>query len=230
MVSVLNFLRIYEYPIYTIVGIFAAWQVWKFLQAWEELRAAAFGLEREKAQADLNVAAIWLLLCLLVAAGEFYVVSFVVPTIPEASPLPTATINPLATPTADLSGTPGSLSETATAISTLAPITSTGCVSDTVMISFPEDGAQVQGIITLEGTANAPDFGFYKYELARPGDAVWLSLNAGRQRVREGELGEWDTSAYPPDEYLLRLVVIDNEGNMLAPCVIRVRVLPTPEE
>lgn len=233
MVSVLSFLRIYEYPIYAIVGIFAAWQVWKFLQAWEELRAAAFGLEREKAQIDLNTAAIWLLLCLLIAVGEFYVVSFVVPTIPEASPLPTPTLNPFVTPTIDLDTTPGAGGDalgTVTPISTLAPITSTGCISDTVMITYPEDGAQVKGIITLEGTADTPDFGFYKYELARPGDAVWLSLNAGRQRVKEDELGDWDTSAYPPDEYLLRLVVIDNEGNMLDPCVIRVRVLPTPEE
>src|SRR5512145_2938824 len=93
MVSVLSFLRTYESGIYTILGVLAAWQVWKFLQSWEELRAAAFGLEREKAQSGINTSASWLLLYLFVAVGEFYVVSFIVPTIPEASPLPTPTIN-----------------------------------------------------------------------------------------------------------------------------------------
>jgi hypothetical protein len=229
MVEVLNFLRTYDLVIYILVGVFAALQLWKFMQAWDELRAAAFGLEREKAQADLNVAALWLLVFLIIAAGEFYLVSFVVPGVPEANPLPTATINPLATPTSDLSlaATPTGL---VTPVSTLEAIGSGSCMSETVMITYPLDGSQVQGVVTLAGTADIPNFGFYKYEIARPGDAVWLSINAGRQRVQAGELGDWDTRTLAPDEYLLRLVVVDNEGNIISPCVIRVRVLPSNEE
>jgi hypothetical protein len=231
MVEVLSFLRTYEPWIYTIVGVFAVWQVWKFLQSWDELRAAAFGLEREKAQVELNAAAVWLLLCLLVAAVEFYVVVFVVPTVPQASPLPTPTLNLQATPTLSLAAsTGGTPAITVTPAGTPAPVGSGSCISDTVMITSPADGSQIQGIITIEGTADIPNFGFYKYEIARPGDPVWLSINAGRQRVTNGELGDWDTRSLTPDEYLLRLVVIDNEGNLLEPCVIRVRVLPANEE
>jgi hypothetical protein len=231
MVEVLSFLRINEPWIYTIVGLFAAWQVWKFLQAWSELRAAAFGLEREKAQVELNSAAVWLLLCLLITAIEFYLVAFVVPTVAEANPIPTPTLNLLATPTQALSSTTNQTpSTTITPIGTVVPISNGACISDTVMITFPLDGSQVKGIITIEGSADIPNFGFYKYEIARPGDAVWLSINAGRQRVQNDKLGDWDTRSLTPEEYLLRLVVIDNEGNQLEPCVIRVRVLPPDKE
>jgi hypothetical protein len=231
MVEVLSFLRTYETWIYAIVGLFAVWQLWKFFQAWNELRAAAFGLEREKAQVELNSAAIWLLLCLIIVAVEFYVVNFIVPTVPEASPIPTPTLNLLATPTPVLSTTDDQTSSTiVTPIGTVIPIGNGSCITDTVMITYPLDGSQVEGIISIEGSADIPNFGFYKYEVARPGDAVWLSINAGRQRVKNDKLGDWDTRTLTPEEYLLRLVVVDNEGNMLEPCIIRVRVLPTNEE
>lgn len=230
MVEVLSFLRTYEAWVYAIVVLIAIWQVWKFVQAWNELRSAAFGLEREKAQANLNVAAIWLLLCLLIAVGEFYLVSFIVPTIPDANPLPTPTLNLEATLTPELSTTPGQVTPSVeVTLGTLPSLDGSGCISDTVMITYPEDGMQVEGVVTLEGTADIANFGFYKYEIARPGDPVWLSINAGREKVVDGKLGDWDTRTLPTDEYLLRLVVIDNEGISLEACVIRVRVIASSE-
>lgn len=231
MSAILGSLKDYEAWIYVILGVIAAWQIWKFIQAWDELRGAAFGLEREKAQGRLNSATIWVALCIFLGIGLFYTVTFIVPLVPEASPLPTPTLNLQAT--LDLGTITAPISTTQTVPTPLptfgAPIESSNCISDTIMITSPENGSQVQGLITIEGSANIPDFGFYKYEVARPGDVVWLSINAGRERVVNGELGDWDTRSLPPDEYLLRLVVIDNVGDALDPCIIRVRVLPPDE-
>ena len=50
------------------------------------------------------------------------------------------------------------------------------------MLTEPKDGDEVSGVVTLKGTADIPNFGFYKYEVAKPGDAVWLTISAGRAR------------------------------------------------
>jgi hypothetical protein len=93
-----------------------------------------------------------------------------------------------------------------------------------VILTAPKAGEEVSGIITIEGTVNIPDFGFYKYEIARPGETIWLTILAGREIVQEGELGQWDTATLSPGDYMLRLVVTDNQGESLPPCVIQVRV------
>ena len=67
MEDALRFLRDYEIWIYIILGLLAIWQLWKFTLAWQELRAATFGLEREQAQGHLNSAAVLLVLFLLMA-------------------------------------------------------------------------------------------------------------------------------------------------------------------
>jgi hypothetical protein len=105
------------------------------------------------------------------------------------------------------------------------------CVAGQVFISEPKDGQEVSDAVTVKGTASLPNFGFYKYEIARPGDSAWLTIGGGRNPVLEDKLGDWDTSTRVPGEYLLRLVITDNEGNYLPPCVIRVRIAPpeTPE-
>ena len=61
-------------------------------------------------------------------------------------------------------------------------------------------------------------------EVARPGDTLWQTIQAGRDIVQEGELGQWDTRTMAPGDYMLRLVIVDNQGESLEPCVIRVNV------
>jgi len=229
MEAALRFLRDYEVWIYVILGALAAWQVRKFTLAWEELRAAAFGMERDGAQARLNIAAIWLVTFLLAAMAEFTVVAFVVPSVPGALPLPTPTLNLLITPTITLpaqangDGTPQALAGSTTSVS--AEIEANGCIPDQVILLNPQNGAEIEGVVTITGTADIPDFGFYKYEVARPGDPAWLPIQAGREKVKQGRLGDWDTRTLPAGEYLLRLVVTDNRGQALTPCVIRVQVV-----
>jgi hypothetical protein len=92
------------------------------------------------------------------------------------------------------------------------------------MLASPEDGAEVTGVITLTGTADLQNFGFYKYEVQRPDEPVWLTIQAGRNTVVDAPLGQWDTRTLRTGEYLLRLVVTDNQGNSPSPCTIKVYV------
>src|SRR4030067_946007 len=102
MEQALQFFRVYEIWIYLILGALAFWQVRKFGLAWEELRGAFFGMEREAAQSRVNSAASMVVLLIIMAVAEFTIVTFVVPTVPGANPLPTATLDLLATPTTTL--------------------------------------------------------------------------------------------------------------------------------
>lgn len=234
MVETIRFLRQYEVWIYVVAGAIAIWVVGKFIQAWQELGKSAFGLEREIAQSKLNVAAVSLVVMLLVVVGEFMVVSFVAPAVPGAIPIPTPTLDLLATPTITIPPPTATISGTVQAEGTPAAGTpqpaalpeENACVAGQVMLSKPQDGEEISDIVTLEGTASIPNFGFYKYEVARQGDSSWLTIGGGRIPVVNGKLGDWDTTTRIPGEYLLRLVVTDNQGNYLPACVIRVRIAP----
>ena len=213
------------------MGILAVWQIWKFILAWQELRGALFGMERESAQNRLNQASTILVLLVVIAVAEFMLVTFVVPSYPGALPLPTPTLNLLATATTTLPSVIPSVEQTATltpsGLDTTAEIG--GCIPGQVFLTSPQSDSEVSGEVPLIGTADIPNFGFYKYEVSSPGDALWLPLQVGEQIVREGELGVWNTSNLTPGVYLIRLVVTDNQGNALAPCEIQVRVVaPQP--
>src|SRR5512136_3026777 len=102
MEQALQFFRDYEIWIYIILGVLALWQVRKFALSWEELRGAFFGLEREAAQSRVNSAATMVVILIMMAVAEFTLVTFVIPTVPGANPLPTTTLDLLATPTTTL--------------------------------------------------------------------------------------------------------------------------------
>ena len=227
MDEALNFFRTYEIWIYGLLALGALFYIRKFLLAWGDLREAAFGLERESAQSRLNQAASMVFLLIVMAAAEFALVSFVAPSFPGSSPLLTPTLDLLATATVTLP--PEVAEEEMQAGTDIAP-TSTpepvgvGCVPGQIMIDEPKDGSEISEIVTVRGTANIPNFGFYKYEIARPEETLWLTILAGREVKVSGELGQWDTRTFPTGDYQLRLVVTDNQGESQEPCVIRVRV------
>lgn len=229
MEEALRFFRTYELWIYILLALGGIVYVRKFILAWDELRGAAFGLERESAQARINHSASMLVLLLVMAIAEFSVVTFVVPAYPGANPLLTPTLDFLATPTTTLPAEQASVGpeqEPAPTI-TLPPVQlqqGEGCLAGQVELVEPMDGREVIGVVTLLGTAKSENFGFYKYEVSRPGDSLWLTIQAGRDVVEEGELGQWDTRSLQNGDYLLRLVVSDNQGETLPPCIIQVRI------
>ena len=220
----LQFFRAYELWIYLLLALGGLIYVRKFILAWEDMRAAAFGLERESAQGRLNQAAGMFVLILMLAIAEFSMVTFVAPAFPGSSPLGTPTLDLLATATSTLPSTEAQEGVSTPGTPTAILPRSEGCVPGQVMISEPLDGAEVTGLIGLKGTANIPNFGFYKYEVARPDDDVWMTIQAGRDVKLDTDLGQWDTRTLPSGDYLLRLVVTDNLGEALPPCVIQVRL------
>jgi hypothetical protein len=228
MEEAIRFIKTYEAWIYLGLGAYAFWEIRKFALAWEEVRGAAFGLERENAQSRLNRSAILLMLVLAAGMTAFILVSFIAPTIPGANLLATPTIDLLATPTITLAASTaqaGAAATPATPTPTNWPPEGSGCIPEKLMLTAPMHGEQIKGKITLTGTVDFPNFGFYKYEIMRPGDPIWHTLQAGREVKRDEPLGDWDPHTLTPGEYLLRLVAMDNQGLTLGSCEVQVRVI-----
>ena len=225
MNAIIQFLKNYEVLIYIGLATLAVWQIRRFLLAWEELRAAAFGLEKESAQMRLNSSAAVLALLLLLTVAEYALVTFITPVYPNLDPLPTPTIDLLVTPTITLP--PGEETETPsleeTASSEELPV-NTACLPGQVDITSPANDSIVTGIVGVEGTVDIPDFGFYKFEIASSGSDNWLTIQAGDEPKTEEELGFWDTTQLNPGPYQLRLIVTDNQGVEREPCTVQVVV------
>ena len=102
--------------------------------------------------------------------------------------------------------------------------TGNGCVPGEIIVTSPETGQEVSGTISLVGTVNVDNFGFYKYAVSSQGSDIWATISAGRQLVDEGEIGLWDTTTLTPGDYELRLEVTDNQGQAYPPCNVSVRV------
>jgi hypothetical protein len=100
-----------------------------------------------------------------------------------------------------------------------------GCIPGELIITSPIPGEEVKGKVDIAGTVNIPDFGFYKYEVAPRGSETWATIAADTQTKRDSSLGIWDTSALTPGDYQLRVVVTDNQGKSLPPCIIPIRVV-----
>jgi hypothetical protein len=233
MEEALSFFRAFEVWIYLLLGLGGLIYIRRFILSWQELREAGFGLERERAQSRLNQSASVLVLLLTMAVAEFVLVSFIAPSVPGATPLLTPTLDLLATPTYTLppvtpQGTQNVSDLTPTVVQGTASASS--CIPGKIEITSPKDGQEVNGVVEVMGNANTPNFGFYKYEMKRPDETTWRTIQAGNAVVQNGaKLGDWDTSTYPPGEYQLGLVVVDNQAQPSAHCMITVRVTQVQE-
>jgi hypothetical protein len=199
------------------MALYAFRWMWR---SWREWRNSVYSLEREFALHRLGQATALGLIILLLFFAEFYIATFIVPTIPAAEVLTTPTLDLLVTPEA--TSTPGGALPLAT--STVQTGMS-GCEPDRIMLTSPKPGTEVSAVVALEGTADIPNFGFYKYEIAPVGTDNWATISAGSSPIKNGKLGEWDTTALASGDYFLQLVIIDNVGKTLEPCVIAVRVV-----
>ena len=224
MAEVLRFFVQYEAVLYFVLGLGGIIYLYRFWLAWQEVRSAVYGLEREASRARLNQAAIILFILLVGAIIIFMMVTFVSTAMPIV----------LATPTLDLSAgspfdrraTPQQTANVATA--TPLPTVSidpAGCVPNRIIITSPEAGDVLQGAVEVHGTVDVPNFGFYKFDVARAEEELWLTIQAGRNVVRDGVLVEnWDSSRLPVGDYVLQLLVSDSSGAELPPCRIPVRI------
>jgi hypothetical protein len=223
MVVILGFFIRFAPLIYLLLALGLLFGIRRMVQARNEMRGAAYGLEREIAHHHNVQATSALVLVGFLALAEFVLVVFLVPTIPALMQLATPTMNPLLKPTATFplefmetlgAATPGST----------PTIQVSGCIPGQIDITSPKPGSEIKGLITLKGTADIPNFGFYKYEFSPIGAESWAAVVAKRQAVKDGDLGSWDTSANATGDYYLRLVVTDNQGNELPACTIPIRI------
>jgi len=223
MNAIYRALASYEPLIYIALAISGLFAFRWMYRSWREWRDAVFGLEREFALRRLGRATALGLFLLALFFIEFYVAIFVAPALPASDILSTPTLNLLPAPV-------GTLSPDAATQAALAPITPvvqtgmSGCVADQIMITSPLSGAELSGIVDLIGTANVSNFGFYKYEVAPAGTENWATVSAGDQPVKEDVLGQLNTTILANGDYFLQLVILDNVGKTLEPCVIAIRV------
>jgi hypothetical protein len=204
-----------------ILGLFVFRRMWA---TWREWRDSVYTLEREFALWRLGRATAVGFLVLGLFFLEFYIATFIAPSLPASDLLTTPTLDLLASPQVTLPSVDST--QAAIALAT-QPVQNgmTGCVTDKIMITSPKSGDEVSAVVDLIGTADIPDFGFYKYEIAPIGTQNWATISADRVPRKNTSLGKWNTLSLGNGDYFLRLVITDNVGNSLEPCVIAVRVL-----
>jgi hypothetical protein len=212
--------------IYLLLALAAIAYLRQSWLAFVDYRRSNFVLERERAGSRLIRSGAMLVIVLAAAAATFVLAEFFSPAVPSSErPSPAPTVFLLATP---VTLTPAAAEgfSTATPLPPLA-IDSSGCLNPLATISTPSSEAEIQGAVEIRGTADIPEFAFYRFEYISlsPG-ATWHAIAAGTDRVVEGSLGSWDTRGVAAGDYALRLVVTDAAGNAASPCVIRVRILP----
>lgn len=225
MDTVYRFLATYEGLIYILLslgGLFAFRWLWK---SWREWRDSVFGLEREFAVRRVSQALMVSILILFLFLGELFLASFVVPALPSNEILATPTLDILDQAQGSFSSNPAIALTVMTPVPNPAPAAASGCVPGELILTSPEPGQDVSGVVSLVGTVDVANFGFYKYEIAPQGTETWATISAGRDLKKNAEIGLWDTSTLTPGDYQLRLEVTDNQGNPYPPCIISVRVL-----
>ncbi|MFZ5910638.1 MAG: hypothetical protein ACOYYU_11535 [Chloroflexota bacterium] len=227
MNAVNRFLATYEGFIYILLvlsGLFAFRWLW---HSWREWRQSVFGLEREFALRRLSQALTVSVLILFAFFAEMFLVSFVVPSLPSTDLLATPTLDLLHQQDGAFAGEPSSVALTALPVAPAGGAGS-GCIPDQLILTSPKPGQEIAGQVTLKGTVDIANFGFYKFEVSPRGAETWATISAGAKIVVDDEIGSWDTSVLTPGDYELRLVVTDNQGQSLPPCVIPVRVVAAP--
>lgn len=212
-----------------------------YMVARRERENAIFTLERESATGRMMQATTGLVIAFFVIGGVFYVSQILVTEtpLPEVTPtptvlvvlppsptppplLPTPTLTPTSTPRPQ--PTPAPLIETITPEPTQPAVAPPACPNPGVRLSEPGDGAAVSGVIQLVGSANVPDFEYYKFEFRGNGFGDWTFIQRFNTPISGGILGAWDTRSVASGEYQFRLVVVDHTGNYPPPCALRLVV------
>ena len=242
----------YAVLLYALCTLGALLYFWAAIRARRKQGQALFGIERDAA-ANQSLRS-WLMVgvCVLLFFGVYSTSAFIVPNLPAEQSEETPLISLLFTPTANPTFLPPPTSAplptvTFAPISTVAPIATPlnrvpntpvhtptmegdpvppapACNSAGIQIISPSNGERLSGVVEVIGTANLPDFSFYKFEIRWPNSDEWVTLHSFDSPVAGGFLGNWDTRplADQPGTYGFRLVVVDDTGNYPEPCVINV--------
>lgn len=200
----------YEMWIYGGLGLVSLLYLWRLIRARLRLSATPFGLERESAY-QLQNGALAMLLILGALAGAVYInTHYILPNVDLLTAGPPPTPAP----------------PTATPINNAVIVDSSGCENPNVTLIQPQPNERIAGSFEAKGTANIPDFAFYKLELSGANtQGEWATVDVGNTTAISETLGTFDSSLYLPGEYAFRLVVVDAAGNSPPPCVVPVTLV-----
>jgi hypothetical protein len=240
----------YSGLIYIALIIGMAFYLREVFSARQELQQSLYSLEREAASSRLwrGIGMLFLLgfialaifvLSNLIAPGlatdtdratptPAFILTTTTPT-PTYQPTPTRTPRPPTaapgTPIPTIEGAP-----TATLPPTPAPLPSSSCPDPNVQIVAPIAGQTFNGDIQVRGTADTPNFAFYKFTLSGPatGDVTQTAGDVVRTPIRNNVLGSIAGAnlVTAPGVYVLGLVVVDNTGNELPHCTVPIVIQP----
>ncbi len=98
-------------------------------------------------------------------------------------------------------------------------------------ISWPGDGQQVDGVVTIQGVALAASFSYYVVEYGIGwSPETFIPLTTPRtESIEGGTLAVWDTRQLPNGPYTLRVVVFDRFGGQYEGRSVVVINNPLPE-
>src|SRR5512144_562564 len=147
----------YEPLIYIALAIGAMFAFRRMWYAWREWRDSVYALEREFALRRLGQATAAAFLVLALIFVEFFIATFIAPSLPASDILATPTLDLLLTPAGTLSpadATQAALAPTAQEV----PSGMSGCIPDKIMITSPKAGGDpISGTVDIIGTANVPN-------------------------------------------------------------------------
>jgi hypothetical protein len=138
---------------------------------------------------------------------------------------PKATLQVIASPTvAPIARPPTSTPIPATA--TMSPVPD-ACPDSRAKITFPRTNSRLQGTVQIEGSAEIPEFWFYKLEYGI-GDnpEEWHSISEPHYAPVTSEvLDIWNTDVLLEGVYQLRLTVVDITGNYPPQNICQVQIV-----
>ncbi len=198
-----------------LVTLFRSRQQWKM---------AVFSLEQEIVRRKTRSSITWLVLAVVFIVGEFSFVTFASVKYPNIQ-LPTPTLSLEATPT--FSVLSGSELQTS-APGELQPqsASSEGCSAGFIEFTDPRPGTEVRDQVSLVGTVNVPNLGYYKLEFRPVNSTTWQTISGDDQPVVNDVLGaKWNIADLIPGDYELGLTVLDNQNVAYPDCIIVVHVV-----
>lgn len=238
MLEFLRSILLFKTVIFIVLGLIALIFLRLIWLARKDRVRSIFTLERENTRARMTRAFTGLMIVLSLMLGVYYL-SLVTPPMlppPANTPTPTPMLELPPTPT------PPPLLPTPTPIPTVFPTPTSfvsvettappppaaqgqpaNCPNPGVRITQPGDGASVNGMVQVSGSAMIENFDYYKFEFRASG-GDWNFIARFDNPVAEGVLGSWNSDTVPPGQYEFRLVVVDAIGNYPNPCVIRLNV------
>jgi hypothetical protein len=250
MAFFVQLLASYAGLIYIALGVGAVFYVREILVARQDLQQSLYSLEREAASSRLWRSILMLGVLGLIAFATFVLSTVVAPqlptdearatptaafTLPTNTPTPTFQPTPTRTPRppTEVPGTPTPTIEgvpAATPTPTAVPLPVASCPDPNVQIVAPVAGQVFSSEIQVRGTADAPNFAFYKLTLNGPatGGVTQTAGDVVRTPVQGGVLGAIDPTNLlsQPGVYVVGLVVVDNTGNELPHCDVSIIVQP----